>query len=200
MDTTVYLIRHGHIDLPITQGEPTIYGPEVLLSSIGRQQMRNLGQKLSKQRVKFDEIYTSPLLRARQSAYLVSKEVGNPPILYVDGLRGLKYPTWRGRPVSELKSEEEIFTDESLREVSERIWKTFQELVLASSNKTIGIVMHGEESGVLLHQLTNPEQDAELGRSMGNGEATRLVVSSELRLKEKQNIIPYEIKVGKERA
>src|SRR5581483_11777062 len=181
MNTTIFLIRHGDVDLPIIDGKPTIYGPEALLSPQGRQQMSRLGENFAWQNVHFDEIFSSPLLRARQSAFLIAEKTGKPNITYTEGLRGLKYPSWKGKPVEELSSDEQLFTDEPVEEVSNRIWQTFEGIVKANSGRIIGIVLHGEESDMLLRRI-NKDKSREplLSNAIPNGEAVRLTLDPEL--------------------
>jgi broad specificity phosphatase PhoE len=72
----IYLARHGqsranaegiiagHIDSP--------------LNEIGRQQARELVELINKAGLKFDYIYVSPLIRAKETAQIISEGTGSP--------------------------------------------------------------------------------------------------------------------------
>ena len=67
MKTTVYLIRHGETDWNLNgrwQGHT-----DVPLNDIGLQQAKRLAQRLYKERVHFDVLYSSDLTRAYQTAW-----------------------------------------------------------------------------------------------------------------------------------
>lgn len=67
------LVRHGETDqnkLGIVQGR--IDNP---LNELGEDQAKKLGEKLNKEHIKFDQIISSPLIRAKQTAEIIKKEL-----------------------------------------------------------------------------------------------------------------------------
>jgi phosphohistidine phosphatase len=65
----LYLVRHAEA----AGGEPDELRP---LTPAGREQARSLGERLREFGVRPDAILTSPLLRARETAALVGRELG----------------------------------------------------------------------------------------------------------------------------
>jgi phosphohistidine phosphatase len=68
----LYLVRHAEA----AGGEPDELRP---LTPAGREQARSLGERLRDSGVKPDAILTSPLLRARETAALLGRELGLEP-------------------------------------------------------------------------------------------------------------------------
>lgn len=65
----LYLVRHAEA----AGGEPDELRP---LTAAGREQARSLGVRLREEGVRPDAILTSPLLRARETAELLARELG----------------------------------------------------------------------------------------------------------------------------
>jgi phosphohistidine phosphatase len=65
----LYLVRHAEA----AGGEPDELRP---LTPAGREQARSLGERLRESGVRPDAILTSPLLRARETAALLARELG----------------------------------------------------------------------------------------------------------------------------
>lgn len=65
----LYLVRHAEA----AGGEPDELRP---LTPAGREQARSLGERLRESGVRPDTILTSPLLRARETAALLARELG----------------------------------------------------------------------------------------------------------------------------
>jgi len=68
----LYLVRHAEA----AGGEPDELRP---LTPAGREHARSLGERLRDSGVKPDAILTSPLLRARETAALLGRELGLDP-------------------------------------------------------------------------------------------------------------------------
>lgn len=68
----LYLVRHAEA----ASGSPDDLRP---LTPAGRDQARALGARLRKEGVRPDAILTSPLLRARETAELLGRELGSIP-------------------------------------------------------------------------------------------------------------------------
>ena len=152
MKTKVIVIRHceargnidrifnGHYDGDITEN--------------GKKQLACLASRM--QEVPFDELYSSPLLRARKTAMAASTGK-NLPIQIEDGLIEINGGVWEGKP---WKSFPELFPKDSeawnlrpwdfapeggepMRGVYERIWRTVTDLARRNVGKTICCVSHG---------------------------------------------------------
>jgi broad specificity phosphatase PhoE len=75
-DTTVIFVRHGNVHNPGN----LIYGrlPRFGLSKLGREQLERTGRFLAD--IGVDAIYSSPLLRARQSAAILARHLPAAPV------------------------------------------------------------------------------------------------------------------------
>lgn len=77
MKTVIYFIRHGQVDNP----DNVLYGrlPGFHLSPNGCRQAQETAIQLRKLHI--DYLYTSPLLRARQTAKIIGKEINKKPMI-----------------------------------------------------------------------------------------------------------------------
>lgn len=92
-DKQIYLIRHALPDYP--DGARMCLGQknDLPLSEAGLEQARELGKRFS--RIPLEAVYTSPLLRARQTAAAVA---GGRPLHVLDDLIELYGGAWDGLP------------------------------------------------------------------------------------------------------
>ena len=80
----IYLIRHGHY-LPGWKQE------DGFLTDKGEEQIAKLGLRFLKEKVNFKKIYSSPKIRARESAKSCCKVLGIEKIIYSDDLVEIEY-------------------------------------------------------------------------------------------------------------
>ena len=95
--TTVYLIRHGEVHNP----RRILYGrlPGFRLSSNGLHQAREAGRALGKHRI--DALFSSPLLRARQTAREIQRQTNHGDLHVSTFLHEVCTP-YEGRPAEEV--------------------------------------------------------------------------------------------------
>lgn len=94
---TIYLIRHGETEwntLGKFQGKT-----DTPLSDSGREQARKLAKRLKETR--FDIIYSSPLMRAAETAAPLSEQ-RNLPVVYRGELKELDFAHWEGYTLAEI--------------------------------------------------------------------------------------------------
>jgi len=127
------------------------------LSDLGAAQASRIGENLSKELgdAKYT-IYSSDLLRARQTADIVGKHIGMMPI-YTDALREINCGAANGIPQHEadkLNTGPMVTIDdvqfpgaESMRDVGNRLAE-FLDGILASEDENIMIVSHGVALGI----------------------------------------------------
>jgi len=161
-NTIIYLIRHGQSqgNLDYTQGvglESTELGTP--LTDEGVNQAFNLSQALKN--IKMDGIYSSHLIRAKQTAEIIARQF-NLPVLIKPEIRERErgnlnnlseleirkeHPVLYGNP--EQLSEEEmwhyqLFPDmETASHAVERFLKALREIARSEKGKTVAIVSHG---------------------------------------------------------
>ncbi len=104
-DKEFVLIRHG----TIKQHKSKIFlgQTDVSLSEAGRQEIRNLVKKLPE--VKGTKIFTSPLLRAKESAEILIEDLKckgkQIELLEVEGLKEMSLGDWDGKYIDNIKNE-----------------------------------------------------------------------------------------------
>ena len=76
--TFVFLVRHGHFDLP--EGHHT-YNPHLPLSKKGVKQAKEVAKQFSKIRDQIDVFYASSMKRAEQTAREIAKSIKKRPKL-----------------------------------------------------------------------------------------------------------------------
>jgi probable phosphoglycerate mutase len=100
MTTRVYLVRHGATEL--TAEDRFAGAIDVLLSDLGRDQARRLGQRLAGERITV--AYASPMSRTIETAKLIA-EPHAIDIKAVDGLREIAHGRWESRTRKEVENE-----------------------------------------------------------------------------------------------
>ena len=92
-----YLLRHGETKWNAAN---RICGrSDVPLSEAGRRQAKSLAERLKP--IPFDALYSSPLMRALDTARFISERIGLEPVLD-DRLVELDYGQWEGKTVEEI--------------------------------------------------------------------------------------------------
>src|SRR3989344_4834416 len=74
--TFVFLVRHGHFDLP--EG-PHPYNPHHSLSKKGVKQAKGVAKQFGKIKDQIDVFYASSMKRAEQTAKEITKQIGKKP-------------------------------------------------------------------------------------------------------------------------
>ena len=98
----IYLLRHG---MTAWNYEYRIQGAtDIPLHEVGIKMAEETGKALAKEGVVFDTVYSSPLIRAVQSAKIVS---GRDDIVTDERLRELSFGVLEGLKVTEMKNKEE---------------------------------------------------------------------------------------------
>lgn len=162
--TTIYFIRHGEIDNPLN----VLYGRslDLQLNEKGKEQLKNLAEEIKKSGVTVDAIYTSPLSRAVDSAYIIGRVFNNPPIAIEEDLIEVDIPALVGHPNSEIdeihaKGIDEYSKEfvkkgnESRDQIVERMMKATKKIREKNLGKTIFAISHGDPLRFLLFGLTH---------------------------------------------
>lgn len=177
---TIYLVRHGQSQANVED----VYGLDTPLSQVGVSQMNTLCEKL--RNTKFDAIYSSNLLRSKQSAHIIAQK-HNLEIHEIVELREREYGVLEGRKGSEVeKTFKELFimrssleyedrlkfkfspTYESDEELMRRIVDTLTHLASNNLGKTILIVSHVAAIKSLLLYLTIASHSELEGQAIKN--------------------------------
>lgn len=93
LKNTYYLIRHGECLLNLTNVNDSQGNPDNVLTSKGREQVESCGMNLAREDTLFEKIVSSPFVRAKESAELLSKyiKLNDIQILYTDLLKEMNH-------------------------------------------------------------------------------------------------------------
>lgn len=147
MKTRIYFVRHGEVHNPLK----IWYGrlPFYRLSANGKQQIENTAEYLMDKNI--DIIYSSPLLRARQSAEILRKKLGLSKVNFSKEILEVK-SSLQGLPDAYLASinydifasSENKITGETIEDLSQRVQRFIAKLVKLYKGKSIIVVSHGD--------------------------------------------------------
>lgn len=161
----LYIVRHGQTSWNAAgRLQGTV---DIELNSVGREAAIALGEKLEREGVVFDCIYTSPLLRAYETAALIRGRQ-NIPIIRDDRLREISFGDSEGEEAKNWLHEDSPYrhffdapekyqppkNGESLESVIARTGEFLEEVLrpLAKDNKRVLIVAHGAlNKGLMCH-------------------------------------------------
>ena len=96
----VWLMRHGETARHASAIFTGRY--DVALSDIGRAQAAQAAQRLIRAGCRAGTVYTSPLVRAHETADIAAEKLGA-VVSPVDGLSEMSLGAWDGRPISEIR-------------------------------------------------------------------------------------------------
>ena len=150
--TELWLVRHGQTDWNVEgryQGQA-----DQPLNDVGFAQARALARELDGRH--FDALYSSDLLRARQTAATIAQQLGL-QVTVDRRLREINQGEWEGQLFTDIvrRYEDEIAArredpvgsrppgGESVAEVASRIWTAVDEIVLAHPGGRVLLVSHG---------------------------------------------------------
>lgn len=160
--TKIWLVRHGETERSVAQ---RFNGREdVALTDRGRQQCRELAQRLAKERI--DAVYASPLRRCLETARLLIGERALPIQLDL-GLIEMDYGVWEGKTYQEARElDPHVYAaweqtpdrfpppnGETGEAVAQRAIAAVRAIVMRSSGQTILIVAHKTVNRLLLASL-----------------------------------------------
>ncbi len=150
--TTVIFVRHGNVHNPGN----LIYGrlPRFRLSMLGHEQMDRTGRFLAD--IGVDAIYTSPLLRARQSARILARHLPHVRVRRCAWLAEVA-TSWQGES-NKVVQETQGFSyydplkeegDETILDVFTRMDRTLQLALRRHPGQTTVCVSHGDPIKIL---------------------------------------------------
>jgi len=97
----LFLIRHGE---PLQHSDRIFLGQtDIPLSERGREQAIAAGDELTRLQCRPDRIYSSDLLRARETAEIISARIGSVKIVNVAAFRELNMGVWDGELIEDIK-------------------------------------------------------------------------------------------------
>lgn len=147
--TTIYLMRHGHVDNP----QHLFYGPEFPLSEQGKRNIRELVDDMKQAGLSPMRILSSPFTRTRQTADIAAEMFGIPAIETDERLREWDAGPWFDKPLSEFYAATGYHQIppriddprvESLDHMADRVISVLHDVVKNSDDGSLLIVSHRE--------------------------------------------------------
>lgn len=160
----IYFTRHGQT---IWNVENKICGAtDIELTELGHEQAKELGEYIRKQEIKIDEILSSPLIRAWDTASCIS-EVTGIPLRKEERLKEQCFGKYEATPRNgeEFKKAKASFINhfgegESMLELAQRIYNLLDEIKSEADDKTYLLVAHNGIARVVksyFEDMTNEE-------------------------------------------
>lgn len=185
--TTIYVARHGETDY--VKNGILMGSMDIPLNETGKEQMLKLATDLRLKKIKFDFIISSPLIRAAESAKIISnyfqKEIVNN-----DSFRERNAGKDEGTLLIDISKRQESYQDDLQRmyeetpedgekpdEVERRVFCALNEIKNKYTNNTILIITH---SYILkmINKYCNPGIHLEefMNFNAKNGEVTKFIL------------------------
>ena len=95
---TLYLVRHGHVDNP----DHVFYDEHFPLSDVGKREASELAQDFTQANCRPKRILSSPYLRARETAQIISA-LNGPDVEYDDRLKEWQVDGWFLKPLKDFR-------------------------------------------------------------------------------------------------
>lgn len=180
VDFDIYFIRHGESQSNITPGIAAGKDFDSPMTDRGHQQAEALGRRLAAEKVTFDRIYSSSLLRAVQTTegMLRGMNISDVEFDRVDPIIERQIPAWRGRQASEVRTTEVRLLEagkgkwfqpadgESERVVERRASNWLEDEIICNpkwlakkGSHRIAVVTHGITLRCLIHYITGMDQN-----------------------------------------
>ncbi|HVM90532.1 MAG TPA: histidine phosphatase family protein [Verrucomicrobiae bacterium] len=96
---TIYLVRHGFTHNP----DQVFYPPDAPLDPVGVKELHALGTEMKHAGCKPTRIISSPYLRARESAEILSLELGVPHVEFDERLVEWQVDGWIGKKLADFR-------------------------------------------------------------------------------------------------
>lgn len=195
MQTNIYLVRHGEVYNP----KNILYGrlPRFVLSKKGIKQIEKTALFLKNKSISF--IYSSPVLRARQTAKILQKTIGS-EIKYLTLLQEIK-TYLEGKPFDEVDLLHTDYyspallgpMDETMEEIGERMEKVIKKIVKKHPGESVVLVSHGDPIMILEARLKNLPMEIASIRGIPyitHGEVVHILVKNDKETETKRLFIP----------
>ena len=184
------IARHGETDwntLGVLQG-----WIDVPINAIGRQQAVELAQSLLA--TGFDAVWTSPLIRALETARIIAGQLGLPAPSIHDGLKERNFGEIQGMPKTELAESNPLLLQQILRrnpaghfeggesmdEFAERILDALTDIGELHIGGRVLVITHGWVMDVITRHIQNLPRSTILNMKRKNGETLWLQANGRL--------------------
>lgn len=190
--TTLLFIRHGETDANANgQLEGATDKP---LNTTGRAQAQAVAGRLVSENRPIHAIYSSSLIRARQTAAALAAALGDLPVQVDPDLSEFHLGEWDGLTLEELRDEKQLWvrmaTDphftppggESAMQFGLRLVRAVRAILSRHPGQTVAIFSHGGALATVLAVLLENQGNRWPGYLMDNGGISEVVFEPALRL------------------
>ncbi len=174
-----YFIRHGESESNVVPGTAAGSNFDAPMTGRGHRQALALGERFKRERVTFERIYSSSLVRAVQTTEDMLKGMGlsHAKFQRVEDIIERQVPAWRGKPASEVLTPEVLLLSaeagkwfqpadgESFRTVERRASNWLEDEFLFKpewserpGSHRIAIITHGHTLRCLFHYIMGFDQ------------------------------------------
>ena len=190
----LFLVRHGE---PQQHSDRIFLGQkDVPLSDRGRRQAAAAGEELARFDCCTDRVYSSDLLRARETAEIISARLGDVPIVDVAAFRELNMGEWDGELIENIRQRfpdeyknrgndilnYRVLGGENFKDLHRRVIRAFNcillEEFLPTQREDVGsdlvIVSHLGVIHALIAELTREDMNAVIQRRWPTGTVVHL--------------------------
>ena len=180
METIIYLIRHGETDW---NREKRYQGQQdIPLNDLGRKQAFQLAKRLLNERYKIDAVYSSNLLRAKETAEIIAHHF-DLKVQVHEGLKERHFGLLEGTKLEDFKAkypdltmrdidQYEFFRAEPFQSFKERMYNAVLEVAQNHMNGKILLISHGAAIHSFLHEITDGEFSSNSTKIVNTGITT----------------------------
>lgn len=166
---TIVLVRHGYY-VPDANADKKL-GPH--LAPIGAAQAQLVGARLAGLTTRFDELYVSPVRRARDTAAIIAREFPRRHFEVVDDLAECTPPTWRTKITAHEKPADMAACKKQMDRLFAHYFKP-----ASGHERTELMVCHGNVIRNMVVRALGVDPKAWLEMSVGNASITRIRVEA----------------------
>ncbi len=192
MLTTIYLVRHGETDANVSgvwQGST-----DSPLNERGAAQARALAQRVLREQLPIDAIYSSPLRRASVTAEIIAEALGGLSVILDKRLEEYHMGDWEGLSYQQLRDEKRFWAQmeadpdftppggESARTFALRLLDFFQTIIRQHEGETVMVVGHGGALSTAISMLLHQDGSRWRTYQMLNASLSKLVFGPQPRL------------------
>ncbi|MEO6967367.1 MAG: histidine phosphatase family protein [Rhodanobacteraceae bacterium] len=171
---TIVLVRHGYY-VPDVNADPKL-GPH--LAPLGVAQAQLVGARLADLPTRFDDLYVSPVQRARDTAVIISEDFPARHFEVIDDLAECTPPTWRAEIMAEEKPADLATCKAQMDRLFARYFKP-----ASGHERTELMVCHGNVIRNMVVRALGVDPKAWLEMSVGNASITRIRVEADGKFK-----------------
>lgn len=196
MNTYIYVVRHGAVHNPRNLFYARL--PKFRLSKLGEQEAALTGKFLRTKPI--DAIYSSPMLRAVQTAKIIQRETGTKTLHLARSIIEIK-SSFQGMYFPDLgPNQREVYlspkrkpTDEDIKTIATRMLGFVQKIAKKHQGKHIVIVTHGDPIMALkaaIKKLPLDFPSIRLGTYVKHAEVIQIEVAPNGTMKQQSIFIP----------